>query len=84
MATATRPSIVDKQCVYCGSLPMPRERTYRRGTGWFKSQGNRQGTNSAALVAWTDEYACKHCIHKMVTGVSLDQLELFELPYSDD
>jgi hypothetical protein len=80
----TRVPITDKACVYCHELPMPRERTYRKGTGWFKAQGNRQGTNSAALVSWTDSYACKHCIHKLMSGVSLDQLELFTLPYSDD
>ena len=74
-----------KQCVYChDTIDTKGSGYYHRGTAWFKAQKTRQGTNSAALVQWADHYACKHCIQKKVAGISVNQLELFTLPDTDD
>lgn len=74
-----------RQCSFCGEMiDVKRYGFYRRGTGWFKKQKNSQGTNSAALVAWKNDYACKLCIQKKVSGIDVNQMALFVLADDDD
>lgn len=74
-----------RECVWCHELIDTRLwGFYRMGTGWFKKQRKTQGTNSAALVDWSNRYACKFCIAKQVAGLNVDQMELFHMPYPDD
>lgn len=73
-------------CLYCGdALNATAGGVYHRGSAWFKQQKRaRSGTNSACLVKWEDEWACQFCIGKILAKVPVDQMELFQLPYSDD
>ena len=72
-------------CVYCKNfIDAEASTTYRRGTGWFKRQKGGRGTNSAAMVKWSTIYACKPCIQKQLHGVSVDQMELFHVPYPSE
>lgn len=73
-------------CKFCGdALNATAGGVYHRGTAWFKQQKRaRSGTNSACLVDWQDDWACQFCIHKLVTHVPVDQLELFHLPIDDE
>ena len=72
-------------CVYCKDpIDIASWGYYRKGTAWFRKQKGTQGTNSAAMVEWVTMYACQHCIRKQLDGISVDQMSLFHLPYSDD
>lgn len=73
-------------CKFCGdALNAEAGGVYHRGTAWFKQQKRaRSGTNSACLVNWHDEWACQFCIHKLLTNVPVDQMELFHLPIDDE
>ena len=74
------------KCRYCGdAMSASAGGVYHRGTAWFKQQKRaRSGTNSACLVQWADDWACQFCIHKLLTNIPVDQMELFHLPLSDE
>jgi hypothetical protein len=73
------------QCIHCNEyIDASAPGTYHRGTGWFKVQKKRSGTNSAALVHWSADYACRFCIQKQIDGIGVDQMTLFVLPYPED
>lgn len=86
MQQITIPARYLVQCRYCGdAMNSSANRVYHRGTAWFKQSTNaRTGTNAACLVEWKDEWACQFCIHKILTKVPVNQMELFHLPDSDD
>jgi hypothetical protein len=66
------------ECVYCHEvIDLKKWGDYRRGSAWFKKQKNTQGSNSAALVDWTQHYACRYCIGKITAGIPVHQLALF-------
>lgn len=72
-------------CIHCGEyIDATAPGNYQRGTGWFKVQRKRSGTNSAALVHWSGAYACRFCIQKEIDGIGHNQMELFVMPYPED
>ena len=68
-----------RSCLYCGcDVDTSRHGNYQRGRAWFKKQKGTSGTNSAALVKWIDEYACAECIAKVLAGIPVGQMRLYD------
>jgi len=73
-----------RTCLFCREyLDTSANGTYQRGTGWFRRQPqrgshNRSGTNSAARISWSDEYACSECMSKLAKGIPVGQMGLWD------
>lgn len=81
MADQTIPLKHLRTCTFCASQIDARDvNTYHRGTAWHKNRkgGAGGGANAAALIKWHEEYACTFCIHKIMDGIPLGQMSIFE------
>ena len=81
MADQTIPQRYVVTCTYCASqIDSRAPTTYHRGTAWFKNQkaGKAGGANAAALIKRSNEFACTFCIHKIMDGIPLGQMGLWD------
>lgn len=59
-------------CKFCAA-PVDRKSGFRRVSGWERIERQGGGTNAVALREPTEEFACRTCIDKQSSGISVDQ-----------
>lgn len=81
MADQTIAARYVRTCMYCASQIDARDvNTYHRATCFIKNRksGGNQGANAPCLINWHEEWACTFCIHKIMDGIPLGQMSIFE------